>query len=399
VARKLIYKPLPSDLFSLSNSELKRLFSGLAYTEVIRSIIIYEVEAIRAGENREIRTLRGLWYKLVKPILSRAGRLNELGAKNKPIEWTKYLSDTLSMLVERGYTSYEELSILDGSRQRRPASGINAQLIDVNMVGAHYPWIILFTEKDTIWPIVESLASLYGVSAISGGGNPSHACSEYVTREIIRSEAFKKNQPEAIILLSLTDYDPSGYKISNAQLDQITAAARNISRELGGLERVIHNRIGITPNQLTPEELAANSYEPKEDGLAKWLKDTGGINGEPLGLELDSLRTSQLRAMYAKAIEREIDLTNRYNDLKEAFIDLMACYSLMPEFNRRRAELIDQAKNSPIYTDLKSVTLSKTLFYEAAIAGKDWVGPNETMQLFSSYRERLTQLWDSKQPG
>ena len=43
--------------------------------------------------------------------------------------------------------------------------------------------MILFTEKDTIWPEVENLASLYGVSAISGGGQPAAACTADVVRQ------------------------------------------------------------------------------------------------------------------------------------------------------------------------------------------------------------------------
>jgi len=399
VAKKLTYRVLPTNLFSLPDQEVKRQLSGLQYTEVIRSLILYEVNAIRAGEVREVRTLRGLWYKLIKPIVSRSGRLNELGKNNKPVEWARYLSDYLNELVDAGITSYEELAIIDGSRERRPAAQVDAQLVDVTMIGGHYPWIILFTEKDTIWPIVENIASLYGVSAISGKGKPSNACSENITRAIINSEAFKAAQPEALILLSLTDYDPSGYIISSAQLDQITTAARNYGGELGKLRQVIHKRIGITPDQLTPAELAANSYEPKEAGLTEWLKETGGINGQPLGLELDSLETSRIRAMYASAIEAEIDLTKRYDDLRAAFIDLMACNALLPEFNRRRAELIDQARKSPIYTDLKGAALSEDLFYNAAIAGKPWVGPTETLQLFESYQGPLAQLWDNQLTG
>lgn len=399
MAKKLTYRTLPTNLFSLPDQEVKRQLSGLNYAQVIRSIVLYEVNAIRAGEVREVRTLRGLWYKLIKPILSRSGRLNELGKNNKPVDWNRYLSDYLTELVDAGITSYEELSIIDGSRERRPAAQVDAQLVDVTMIGGHYPWVILFTEKNTIWPIVENIASLYGVSAISGKGEPSNACSENITRAIINSEAYKAAQPEALILLALTDYDPSGYDIYNAQVDQITTAARNYDGELGKLKQVIHKRIGITPDQLTPAELGANSYEPKDQNLAKWFKETGGINGQPLGLELDSLETSRIRAMYASAIEAEIDLTNRYNDLREAFIDLMACNALLPEFNRRRAELITQAKQSPYYYDIKTAPLSEDLFYNAAIAGKPWVGPTETLKLFEAYHDPLAQLWDNQLTG
>lgn len=396
MARKFTYLKLPTDLFSLPDHEIRELLSGLNQAEIIRSLIVYEVQAIRAGESRDIRSLRGLWYKLIKPILSRAGRLNDTGVNGNPIDWDRYLSEYLKELVIAGITSYEELSIIDGSRERRLASDVTAKLLDVNMVGAHYPWVILFTEKDTIYPIVENIATLYGVSAISGKGKSSHACTENVTRAIIRSEAYKKYQPEALILLALTDYDPAGYEISNAQLEQMTAAAKNYNGERGNLKQVIIKRIGIMPAQLTTAELAANSYEPKEKGLAKWVKETGGINGQPLGLELDSLETSRIRAIYANAIENEIDLTNRYDDLRAAFIDLMACQTLLPEFNKRRAELIAQAKESPHYNEIQNKPLDENLFYNAARAGKYWIGPNETLDLFDDYQEPLTQLWDKK---
>lgn len=399
MARKYTYLELPRDLFNLPDNEIKELLSRLNQAQIIRSLVLYEVQAIRAGERRDVRSLRGLWYKLIKPVLSRAGRLNDLGINGKPIDWDRYLSEYLKELVIAGVTSYEELSIIDGSRERRIATEATAKLIDVNMVGAHYPWIILFTEKDTIYPIVENIATLYGVSAISGKGKSSHACTENVTRAIIRSEAYQKYQPEALILLALTDYDPAGYEISNAQLEQMTAAARNYNGGRGKLKQVKIKRIGLTPDQLTPAELAANSYEPKEKGLAKWVKETGGVNGQPLGLELDSLETSQMRAMYASAIEAEIDLTNRYNDLREAFIDLMACKALLPEFNRRRAELIAQAKESTDYYDIQNKPLATDLFYKAAIAGDYWIGPNKILDLFDDYQEPLTQLWDNRGGG
>lgn len=100
-----IYRSLSTNLFSLPNQELKRQLSGLQYTEVIRSLILYKVYAIRAGEVRKIRTLRGISYKLIKPIVSRSGRLNELGENNKPVDWTRYLSDYLNELVDARITN------------------------------------------------------------------------------------------------------------------------------------------------------------------------------------------------------------------------------------------------------------------------------------------------------
>lgn len=60
----------------MTAGELQEALSGLADSQVMRTLITAEVEAIRNGAERETRTMRNLWYSLVKPALSRAGLLN-----------------------------------------------------------------------------------------------------------------------------------------------------------------------------------------------------------------------------------------------------------------------------------------------------------------------------------
>lgn len=391
------YVPVPNgtDLKRLNTQEIQAWLSGLQYSEVIRSILLAEIEAIRAGQPREQRTLRGLWYEIVKPILSRLGILNNLTSGNKPIEWDQKVSEILKVLVTEGFTSYEELKIIDGSRQRFAAQAITTRLIDVSMIGGYFPWVILFTEKDTIWPVISNLANIYGVSAISGGGQPANSCSENITREIIRSEAFQAAQPGQLVILALTDYDPAGYSIFQAQVKQMLDAAANIPiMERGNLKTVGSKRLGLTPDQLTPEEIEASAYEPKDKGLEKWLQETGGINGQALGLELDSLPISRLRGMFAREIEQHIDKNKRNQDLKQSFLELMACYRLLPEFERQRAELVEIAKRSPVWREIENVPVHNDLFLDAAIAGQAWISPDETLNLFSEYQEPIKELWE-----
>lgn len=380
------YSKLNGNIKSLNVEEISAWLGGLDNNTIVRSILIAEVEAIRAGQPREMRTLRGLWYEIVKPILSRLGVLNELTANGKPIAWDSNLSERLGELVKGGFTSYEELKIIDGSRQRFKAQDVYTRLIDVSMVGGNYPWVILFTEKDTIWPVIQNLATLYGVSAISGGGQPANSCSENITREIIRSDQFRAGGPQEIILLELTDYDPAGYSIAKAQFDQIREAAANISAaEREGLERVKVLRLGLYPEQLTAEELTANAYDPKDKGLDKWLKETGGINGQPLGLELDSMPIPRLIEIFANEIEKHIDISKRIQDLKTAFIDLTACNILLPDFEKQRRTMIQAAKSSSAGQALNHVPVPKNLFIEAAKAGAGWISPAEVLDLFREY--------------
>lgn len=348
----------------MTADELQAALAGLPDSQVMRSLLIAEVEAIRNDAERETRTMRNLWYSLVKPALSRAGLLNKTTSGARPVAWDGLLSKYLAELVRAGETSYEELRIVDGSRQRQVAVSITRPVASVQLVGAHFPWVILFTEKDTIWGDVAALASLYGVSAISGGGQPSNACTENTVKAVTRSKAY---QGQAFTVLSLTDYDPAGYSIANAQFVQV--------QETAARYEVVHERLGLLPDQLTPEERLRNAYEPKDKGLEDWYAETGGVDGEPLGLELDALPLSRLRGMFADGIERHIDLDKRRADLRLAFLDLVACELLRPTFDAERATLQKFVLESELGGAIQSTRIPDSLFKRAAIAGIDAIDP------------------------
>jgi hypothetical protein len=371
----LKYMKLKAHPSEMADKELREVLSDALDSRVIRSLLMAELAAIRAGAEREERTLRNVWYDVIKPALSRAGILNQKTRTGKELAWPHKLSTGLAEMVRMGVTTYEELRIIDGSRQRQVATTIVKFLVDVPLVGAHFPWVILFTEKDTIWGVVQDLASLYGVSAISGGGEPSNACTENTIRAIARSDAFKAEQPERIVLLSLTDYDPFGYTIANAQLVQIQEAVDGLSAERGKLAQVQSLRIGLEPDQLTPEERAIKAYEPKDQGLAEWYAQTGGVDGQPLGLELDALPLSRLRRMFAEAIGQVIDLDERRYDLQDAFVDLIACELLRPDFDEKRRKLIAAISDAPLWQEIEQTPIPDSLFERAAVAGQNSIDP------------------------
>jgi len=389
----LKFVQVQSPIDEMTTQEIKTWLDGLADSEIVRSILMAEIQEVRTGAPREERTLRGLWYDLVKPVLSRAGILNQKTSGGKPVPWDRKLSEYLAELIRAGEASYEELRIIDGSRQRQAARNLSATVANVQMVGGHYPWLILFTEKDTIWTRVQSLADLYGVSAISGSGQPSFACSENMVREIIRSDAFQNAQPEEITVISLTDYDPAGYEISEAQFQQVLDVVRALpAGELGSLKTVNHDRIGVEPYQLTREELEQKSYEPKDKGLRKWYSETGGINGHPLGLELDALPLSRLRRMFAEAIEARIDIAPRKQDLQEAFIELLAWDLVMPEVNKRIETMIDAVKSNGLWSAIQETKIPSDLFLQAAMGGDPWIAPVQTRKLFEEHAEAVKNV-------
>jgi len=381
----------PSDMPS---EALRAAFRDQCDSDIMRSIIAAEVRAIRGGLEREERTLRYFWYTVVKPTLSRAGILNAQTSHGNPVPWDRKLSDYLVEMVVDGLTTYEELSIVDGSRQRQTAVAITRPVADVQLTGAHFPWVVLFTEKDSVWPAVQAVAQLYGVSAISGGGEPSNACSENTVRAIVRSEAFQKAQPEDLVLLMLTDYDPTGRDIANAQAAQALAVLGGMQRaERGACRHVTSKRLGIRPDQLTPEDRMANAYEPKRKGLAKWFAETGGVDGQPLGLELDALSLSTVRQMFAVEVERYIDLEKRKEDVREAFLDVLAYDLLGPDLERRRQAMREAAKQSGAWQAMLRTPFPDDLFSRAATEGMNHISPTgDGVDLFDAYRQELEQI-------
>lgn len=362
------------------------MFAGMPDAGIMRAIILAEVEAIRNGKEQETRTMRNLWYDVVKPVLSRAGILNKKTRGGKDVPWPDKLSIYLAELVRERATTYEELLIVDGSRQRQVSVAITRPVIRVQLVGAHFPWVILFSEKDTIWGEIQTIAELYGVSAISGGGEPSNACTENTVKEIVRSPAYRRERPEKIMILSLTDYDPSGYNIAQAQFNQVSEAANGLdSAALLRLQTVTHTRLGILSEQLTPEERQAKAYEPKDKGLDEWFSKTGGVDGQPLGLELDALPLSRLRRMFAEGIEARVDMSKRREDLRSAFVELIACDLLQPDYDSRRRAMLGAVRSNGLWRAIESTSIPEDLFLQAALEGQNCINPVSDTDIFKDH--------------
>jgi len=367
----LRYYKLPAHPGEMSDGDLRHILGGLGDSEAIRSLLIAEAEAIRAGAERETRTLRNLWYSLIKPALSRAGLLHLKTSGGKDKRWDKNLSERLAELVRAGYTTYEEMQIVDGSRSRRLAARVVQQQAIVPLVGAHYPWLILFTEKDTIWGEVRALASLYGTSAISGSGEPSLACTENMVKSILDHQAYPPGN--SIVLLELTDYDPWGYKIADAQEAQIQDILNTMDGSTVPLAVI---RLGLRPDQLTDRDKDANAYEPPGGKMFdQWYAETGGVDGQPLGLELDALPMATVRDMFAEGIERFVDLSTRHDDLRDAYIDLIAYELLKPDLDVKLRAMRQAAVDSGLAREIVDTSIPGDLLRRAAHQGMDSLLP------------------------
>jgi len=284
--------PLPRYAHHMSGPELLEYLGGRDKTVILRSLIFSELEQCKRVPFPGWRTLRGFWYSLVKPCLSRMGGFET----SDPETWNDDLSDALADMVKLGRLSYADLGIRDRSRPRQLAQTYTLPIMASLEVLTPYPAFILFVEKAALYQEIEGLADYFGVSSLCGGGSPSLAACEDLVCSIGASPAYSRGTP--LTLLTLTDYDPAGYKIAEDVHKQFEPMAR---RHLGASVRSM--RLGIEPKHLEPQDLERNAYTPAKKGLEAWFKETGGVNGQRRGLELDALPLERFRELFVEGLE------------------------------------------------------------------------------------------------
>lgn len=318
-----LYTNLPRHVKDMAAEELRQYFpEGTEKSYLMRSIIMNEK---RFTTVRYMRTLRSMWYSAVKPTLDKLGLLtNDDQTEEGLTKWDATLSRYVGDLLRRGALTYQDLWIADQSRQKQnPRSQyytVSNETYGYKATIAPYSNIIIATEKDTVYNIISDIARLFGCSCISSKGQNSLGAMELLIRGM-------KGNYDTIFILTMTDYDPAGYYIADALEKQ----AWDIINALDLPIRWVNiRRIGITPDQLTEEEVEANKYTPKPANLDKWVEITGGINGEAKGLELDAFSPDQIREIFVENLVEFVDLEVYKDFVKDAYIRKTVLTALQP---------------------------------------------------------------------
>lgn len=282
-------KNYEKDLRFFSNEELLKEFGAHSSKLMLKPVYVKNViwqlyNWIKLKKAYPVEgNIRTLWYSHIKSVFS---RLNILDQGDDTIINT--------VLVELTYKynlfKYSDLGLVDENRHNWK-------------IGAKNPHIIVFAEKAGHLNTLEQINEQSGVSVIALGGQPSHLTTEYFTTELlnkIASSSFvlpEKNidlfENPTFYLYSIVDWDPSGYFIKKSFLDQLKAKS------------LINIKITdmITPGNFKPEELDFIKYKlkptPGEEGKNRnWVKLTGGVKGEPYGIEADAMPRVALKKLF-----------------------------------------------------------------------------------------------------
>ena len=295
------------DLRQLSAAALRDLFAFASLgkinaTRVIKNLIWQAYTAIRAGQRPPIAgNLRSVWDTDVKPGLSRLG---------VPVEGrraTELVYDAFVELVTRHHLfHYRDLGFLDEGAQTRAVGQTNGTCI-------------LFAEKDGRFALVRDIAQASDATALALGGYPSSLATEYLVYALQQAGVLAERP--ALQLFAVVDYDPSGYWIAREFAAQLQA--------FGVQEVTLHPL--MRPERLTTEQVALGRYAlPKGSKTTNWVRETGGIDGEPYGLEADAFAPDVIRAAFIAAATPYL----------RAFRPLDGLGALLEEAARRRLDAL-----------------------------------------------------------
>jgi hypothetical protein len=214
---------------------------------LMRNIVWQTRERIIKKEKPPLKELiRTFWYMYIKSTLSRAGALAD-----ETDQYAQLIDNIVFMVKGISVMKYKDIGFRDDNRFNRRV-GANAN-------------IILFSEKLDHQDFLSEIANKYNVSILALGGQPSVLNTEYFVDTLKQARV---SLQRSFYLFSIVDYDPSGWIIRDAFINNLKFYG------------IAHTRVIdlIHPDMLTPEEIKLARYRIKQSESMRtknkaWLKE------------------------------------------------------------------------------------------------------------------------------
>ena len=235
-------------------------------SRLMRNLVWQMKERVSSGEKPFNELVRTYWYMYIKSTLARAGALSA-----ETDQYKQLTENIVTMVKDFTLLSYKDIGFRDENAANKRI-GINANIIP-------------FSEKLGHFNYLADLNKQYNVSAIALGGQPSVMNIEYFVDDLKKAKSpelvdrpkvfampeaagSKFNLKRSFYLYSIVDYDPSGWIIRDAFLDNL--------RHYKIKNTKVYDL--INPDMLTPEEIMLARYPIRagadmEAKNKKWLAD------------------------------------------------------------------------------------------------------------------------------
>lgn len=267
-----------TDLRSMSRAELAHWFASresgrIILQPLIKNVIWQAYERIRAGIEPPVHgNLRTFWYRWVKVVLAHIA--DDDRAQTDPYD--VMISLFVELAMDRRLFRYADFDLTDENWENR-------------RIGTARPHVLVFAEKAGWIRFLREIHDELGTSILALGGSPSALTSEYTARDI------RAATTAPVRLVGIVDYDPAGDIIANS----FRAQLETVGLAVADLQTVIR------PAHYTADELRMFKFpipRKQETKTAKWLARTGGIDGQPFGLESESMPTDRVRNLVRELV-------------------------------------------------------------------------------------------------
>jgi hypothetical protein len=271
---------------------------------LMRNIIWQTRERIIKQEKPLLKELiRTFWYMYIKPTLSRAESLT-----SETDQYDQLIDNLVYMVKDLKIMEYKDIGFRDDKQSNRKI-GKNAN-------------IILFSEKLGHQEFLSEMANIFDVSILALGGQPSVLNVEYFVDTL---KAAKFRLESSFYLFSIVDYDPSGWIVKNAFIDDLKHY---------GIKNIRCEDL-ITPDMLTIDEIMLARYHIPDSQAMKnkneywlscvkaknykhqaFLEETKGHKKTLYGLEAESVSgkriAKKLKEVMLPRLGKDENLLKRY---------------------------------------------------------------------------------------
>ena len=236
-------------------------------SRLMRNLVWQMKERVSSGEKPFNELVRTYWYMYIKSTLARAGALSA-----ETDQYKQLTENIVAMVKDFTLMSYKDIGFRDENAANKRI-GVNTNIIP-------------FSEKLGHFNYLADLNKQYNVSAIALGGQPSVMNVEYFVDDLKKAKSgpelvdrpkvfampeaagAKFNLKRSFYLYSIVDYDPSGWIIRDAFINNL--------RHYKIKNTKVYDL--INPDMLTPEEIRLARYPIKagpdmEAKNKKWLAD------------------------------------------------------------------------------------------------------------------------------
>lgn len=311
VAQKLGLKHYAKNILSeMSKEEIHRHFGwtttrNLQLDLFFKNVIWQFYELIQTGNPPDFYHkrgfIRGMWYEIKTPMSSH-------GFGQFKSDLADTMGRSLARLVEEGLCTYKDFQFTDDNASAR-------------VIGHGNPHVILMTEKEGFFGMLKDASRRYGCTVVATGGMGSFLSTNYMVSEIAEQGVDVAEQEFAI--LSLVDFDPTGYDIARSFLADLQHSGVRRFRQFEQYGRKDYAwQDLIRPSTLEPgQKIKDHTYrlkkkfiQPPEAGgdpwAKRWARTTGGVDGKggqgeqwKLGMEADEFREAYVSQLVDRFIQ------------------------------------------------------------------------------------------------